>query len=126
MWDINPIIANLNWIRRKNFVLFLLCSGFLPSSRDNDTVINGPPAEGEDEDLKSSNGIYGDPETMTIFNIEKGSYSGVVSTNSNSIVCVNSEDQKEKEKILNYQVLFRLQSKVFEDNSLCRILASYI
>ena len=101
MWDINPVIANLNWIRRKNFVLFLLRSGFLPSSRDSNRITCGPAAEGEEEDLKSSNSIDGDLETTADFYVEKETYSEVEATNtdSNIIVC-NIEDEKEKEKIL--------------------------
>ena len=129
VWDINPVIANLNWIRRKNFVLFLLRSGFLPSSQDSDKITFGPAVEGGEEDLKSSIDIDGDLETVTDFNIEKETYSVVeeINSNSNVIVCnIEEEKEKEKEKILNCRVLFRLQSKVFEDNSLCRILASYL
>jgi hypothetical protein len=85
--------------------------------------------EGGEEDLKSSIDIDGDLETVTDFNIEKETYSVVeeINSNSNVIVCnIEEEKEKEKEKILNCRVLFRLQSKVFEDNSLCRILASYL
>ena len=131
VWDINPILANLNWIRRKNFVLFLLRSGFLPSSRDRCRESGVPTVDGGEDDLKNSNGSPGDPEVIVNnFSVECKIFSGVTDYDgSNSSIVLhsgNSEDEKEKEKMLNWKVLFRIQSKVFEDNSLCRILASYL
>ena len=81
--------------------------------------------------MKNSNGSPGDPEVaVNNFSVECKIFSGVTDHDeSNSSIVLhsgNSEDEKEKEKMLNWKVLFRIQSKVFEDNSLCRILASYL
>ena len=133
MWDINPILAELNYARRKNFLLFLSKAGFLPASRqvkvtaisDNNSnnIIssssNSNSNNDNDNDTNDENNCNNNEEATASADNElspdvQGQYMG-----SQQQLQQPQEQQSQPPHL-------RVVARVLENNALCRIVASYL
>jgi WD40 repeat protein len=122
VWDINPVLADINWRNRKSFCLFLRYSGFLPDPITTETTSISQASQSLSNLSINSNSLQIKLDGQAILRSEESNKIHVVHTNK------ITKNQNKKSHIFLKLCIGPLLSvtKVYQNNSLCRQIASFL